>query len=134
MAVIIKRLFYRGVNTGGGGSVTAADVSYDNATSGLTATDAQAAIDELAANAESGDGYNHAFITTDWTGPSGGSYVITIPFATHKKNNPILAAYETSGADSVSVEVSYLIDVSNDIVISIPSTTDLRFSGRFIII
>lgn len=33
---------------GGGGAVAAEDVSYDNSTSGLTATDVQAAIDEVA--------------------------------------------------------------------------------------
>lgn len=33
---------------GGGGASTAADVSYDNTSSGLTADDVQAAIDELA--------------------------------------------------------------------------------------
>lgn len=36
---------------GGGGPVDAVDVAYDNTTSGLTATDTQAAIDELAASA-----------------------------------------------------------------------------------
>ena len=36
------------VNAGLGGSTTAAQVSYDNSGSGLTATDVQAAIDELA--------------------------------------------------------------------------------------
>lgn len=33
---------------GGGDSITAVDVSYDNTTSGLTATDVQSALDELA--------------------------------------------------------------------------------------
>lgn len=40
---------------GGGGPVAADDVTYDNAVSGLTATDVQAAIDEIAAGASSGD-------------------------------------------------------------------------------
>lgn len=35
-------------SSGGGGAVAADDVSYDNSTSGLTATDVQAAIDEVA--------------------------------------------------------------------------------------
>ena len=35
----------------GGGAVAAEDVTYDNSTSGLTATDAQAAIDEIVATA-----------------------------------------------------------------------------------
>ena len=34
--------------SGSGGETTAANVSYDNTTSGLTADDVQAAIDELA--------------------------------------------------------------------------------------
>jgi hypothetical protein len=43
---------------GGGGSFSgdAADVTYDNATSGLTATDVQAALDELAASGGGGAG------------------------------------------------------------------------------
>lgn len=34
---------------GGGGASTAADISYDNTSSGLTADNVQAAIDEVAA-------------------------------------------------------------------------------------
>lgn len=40
-----------------GGATDAADVAYDNAASGLTATDAQAALDELAARPSSSNGY-----------------------------------------------------------------------------
>lgn len=40
--------------TGGGGGGAAVDVAYDNATSGLSATDVQAAIDEIASGAGGG--------------------------------------------------------------------------------
>jgi hypothetical protein len=39
---------------GGGGSVTAASVTYDNSVSGLAATDVQAAIDEIVVDIENG--------------------------------------------------------------------------------
>lgn len=42
-------LLERGGSGSSGGASTAADISYDNTTSGLTATDVQAAIDEVAA-------------------------------------------------------------------------------------
>ena len=38
-------------SAGGGGGTTAAKISYDNATSGLTAVSAKAAIDELVTDA-----------------------------------------------------------------------------------
>lgn len=43
-------------STGVGGPVAADDVSYDNTASGLTATDMQAAIDEIAASGGGGGG------------------------------------------------------------------------------
>lgn len=44
------RLLEKEENGGGsGGATTAANVTYDNTTSGLTATNVQAAIDEVAA-------------------------------------------------------------------------------------
>ena len=46
-------------NAGGGGSTAADDVSYDNTTSHLTATDVQAAIDEMVANF--GDGVDELY-------------------------------------------------------------------------
>lgn len=42
-------LLERGGSGGSGGATTASAVSYDNTSSGLTATDVQAAIDEVAA-------------------------------------------------------------------------------------
>lgn len=42
-------LLEKRVDNAGGGGTTAENVSYDNTTSGLTATNVQAAIDEVAA-------------------------------------------------------------------------------------
>lgn len=42
-------LLEKRVDNAGGGGTTAANVSYDNTTSSLTATNVQAAIDEVAA-------------------------------------------------------------------------------------
>lgn len=54
-------LLEKNAGNGGGGASTAADVSYDNTSSGLTADDVQEAIDELASDLAAG----HEFSTTE---------------------------------------------------------------------
>ena len=130
MAVQIRRLFYRG--TGGSGGVEdAIDVGYDNSTSGLAATNVQDAIDEIV---DLLPGHTTSFIVANWVGPTvDNTYTITVPFSTHKKENPVVRAYEESGSDFVEVEVSVLLEPSNNLTISVPSTPDLRFNGKFIV-
>ena len=48
------------IEEGGGGASSAEDVSYDNTDSGLTATDVQAAIDEIVAEMPSGRSHNYS--------------------------------------------------------------------------
>lgn len=69
--------------SGGGGSTTAAKVSYSNATSGLNATNAQAAIDELAEIPKRlyGAGYQRA------TGDLADGESLTLDQTNAKKNN-----------------------------------------------
>ena len=67
-----------------------------------------------------------------WT-LSGSTYYIIIPFASHLKINPVVTAYELSGTDYVEVELSIIVDSSNNVTVQISSTPDLRFTGKLII-
>jgi hypothetical protein len=133
MTVVIKRLFYRGTSSGGG-ATDAQNVSYNNTTSGLPASNVQEAIDELANNSGS-SGEDYSFVNGTWLGPNvDGNYYITINFTTHNKENPTISVFETSGSNFVEVETQVTIDSSNNVIISVPSSPDLRFSGKIIII
>lgn len=132
MAVQIKRLFYRG--TGSGGATDASNVSYDNASSGLSATNVQQAIDELAAN-EGSTGAEYPFSSGSWSGPDlSGNYTITVTAAVHQKINPTVSVFEASGSDFLEVETQVLVDSSDNVTISVPASPDLRFVGKIVII
>jgi hypothetical protein len=128
MANIVKRLGYAGT---GSGSSSAANVVYDNDTSGLASNDVQGAIDELAASSSSK--YNITFNnSTDWTLISG-SYSLTVLKATHNRNNPTVQVFELVGSDYLQVETGVNVNSSEDVIITINSVPDLRFTGKILI-
>lgn len=118
------------------GSGGAADVGYDNASSGLTATDVQAAIDEIEGRvdtleASSGATYKvDKNATSDWGAASGGEYTITIAAGTHGKGTePDISIYRVVSGQRIpaTAEFSTNIAVSNgDITIKVPDSPDGR--------
>lgn len=87
-----------------GAETTAAGVSYDNSTSGLAATDVQAAIDELAA---SGGGGGSDVITVNT--PTNSSGTVTLDFASKSKYIGAI----TLGADVTTLAFSNLPGAGN---------------------
>jgi hypothetical protein len=79
--------------------------------------------------------YVHSFLTTDFTGPGGGNYTLSVAAATHGKGfNPILQIWEDIGGGSFEmVTVSYQIDSSGNLTLQVASSPDMRFSGKVII-
>lgn len=118
------------------GSGGAADVGYNNGSSGLTATDVQAAIDEIEGRVdtlESGSGATYKVdknATTDWGSASGGEYTITIAAGTHGKGTqPDISIYRVVSGQRIpaTAEFSTNIAVSNgDITIKVPDSPDGR--------
>lgn len=74
--------------------------------------------------------------TTDWSGPSGGLYTITVTAATHAKGgNPNVQVYELVGSDYELVQPnSLVINGLGDVTISTLQTPDTRFAGLILII
>lgn len=70
--------------------------------------------------------------TTDWT-LDVDSYFITVTKAIHKKDNPIVQTLELSGLDYVEVTTGVRVDASENVIITVNSTPDLRFEGKLII-
>ena len=114
-----------------GGSVVAADVTYDNSGSGLTATNIQDAIDELASSGSAS--YVDDFIVADWNLDSG-LYKYEILEAAHGKGvAPIIQVQQTNGLLYDDVQTGIEVNASGDITLTISSSPDLRFDGRSII-
>lgn len=81
--------------------------------------------------------YTQAFnSTTDWGVASGGFYYITVLAATH--GAPSIAevtVFETSGTDVIKIEVDEVkVDTTNNVTIRVPSSPDLRFAGKILIL
>ena len=130
MQVIIKRLFYRGTGSGGGGG-DASDIAYDNGSSGLPATNVQQAIDALSTSL---DGKSVSFTSGSWLGPDlDNNYTITIANTVHNKQNPDVTVFEEVSGEFVEVETMITLDASANIKLSIPSIPDLRFTGKITI-
>lgn len=69
-----------------------------------------------------------------WGSPSGGLYTLTVPVATHGKGqNPVVQILELNGSDYQNIAITHTIKPSGDIVITVPETPDLRFSGKVIV-
>ena len=124
MAVQIKRLSYSEVAVG---TIGAQAVTYDNSASGIPATNAQEAIDFLAA-ASAAD-FTQSFLTTDWVlGPAG--YTITILESAHgKATTPEVTVLEAGAVVVTGVEVA----LNGDVTLTINSDPDARFAGTVII-
>jgi hypothetical protein len=75
--------------------------------------------------------------TTDWTGPSGGFYELSIAQLSHTRGvNPQIQIYELVSGDYVLVNVDQVIvdDITGDVILKVPSSPDLRFNGKVILI
>ena len=121
-------------SSGGGGDVTGpassvdGDIAIFDGATGKVIKDSGITVASLAH-------YIQIFnATTDWTGPTGSSYSISIPFSTHGKTNPILQTYELNGSDYVEVETGIRIDTSHNVLITVNSSPDLRFAGKIHIV
>lgn len=73
--------------------------------------------------------------TTDWVGPSGGFYTITIAQVTHQKGiNPQVQVLELDGSNFNIVDVDRVqVTPTGDVEIRVPASPDLRFNGKIII-
>jgi len=73
--------------------------------------------------------------TSDWSGPTGGYYTITIPEATHLQGvNPLVEAFDsTTGTYAVVTPDSLAVDGSGNVTISVTSSPDNRFPGKIVI-
>lgn len=132
MANILKRIQYTVVD----GTIQAVNVTYDNTTSGLTATDVQSAIDEIVAGGGGGTAsrYTLDFLSADWV-LAVDDYILSISAATHGKGlNPTITTYFDNGSLLEEVEVSVSIDGSGNVVLYVTSSPDNRFDGKLIII
>lgn len=128
MAVQLKRLKFSDVVQG---TVPAQNVSYDNGTSGLSATDVQAAIDELAASSGASQ-YVLAFTTLDWN-LNASNYELSVSEATHGGGqNPNVVVFEGTGPyDEVTVNVN--VDNTGNVTVKINQIPDARFAGKIVI-
>lgn len=128
--------FIRVVNESSSGGGTASDTSYDNSLSGLSATDVQDAIDELAGGVSVAK-YSQTFNnTTDWGAPSGGYYSIQVLATTHSLGtNPNVQVFESAGGGSYDVTTPDMIRInsSGDVTIVVTENIDARFTGKLII-
>lgn len=123
--------YSRIVINGGGGSGDAVDTAYDNTSSGLTATNVQDAIDELAAS--TGASYVAAFSPVSWV-LDAGLYKYTVTAATHGRGvNPVLQVYQENGLNYDEVITGVEITPAGNITLTVSSSPDLRFSGKIII-
>lgn len=84
----------------------------------------------------SGTPYSQTFLTATWSGPSGGYYTITILESTHGKGtDPGVEVYETSGTDDDQVTIDRIrVNSSGDVELRVPSSPDLRFDGKVVIL
>ncbi len=76
--------------------------------------------------------YQSSFTTGDWVLVSG-NYELTLTKATHNIDSPVVTVYETVGLFFEEVDVFVKINGSDDVVISVSATPDLRFNGLIII-
>lgn len=66
--------------------------------------------------------------TTDWSGPSGGFYTISVLKSTHNKGSTVdVHVYE----NDIEVESGITVDSNGDVTISVSETPDGRFVGRY---
>lgn len=114
-----------------GGATSAEDLSYDNSTSGLLATNVQDALDELAVSV--GAAYIGNFVIGSWS-LNIDKYEFDILETTHSRGTtPMIQVYENNAGTYEEVEVGVEISSLGDITLTTTSTPDARFAGRVII-
>jgi len=129
MANIVIRVAYDAI-TGGNSAST---ISYDNSGSGLSATDVQAAIDELATSSSTRyvDTFNS---TTDWA-LNVSDYQMLYSVAAHQKGaNPNTSVFIDVAGVYEYVEPVIEVDGSGNVTIKVSSTPDNRFAGKVVIL
>lgn len=123
---------YQKVNiSGGAGATDAVDLNYDNSGSGLTSTNVQDAIDELAVAV--GAAYIGNFLIGSWS-LNVDKYEFDILETTHSRGTtPMIQVYENNAGTYEEVGVGIEVNGSGDITLTVTSTPDARFAGRVII-
>lgn len=117
-----------GSTGGGGGTYTPANPSDYSPVPGTV----DAALDQLADRTTK---YEQTFIISDWTGPSGGEYSLTILEAAHTKGiNPHIFVFEDVAGFFEQVTVSVTVANTGTITLKVLETPDLRFAGKLTII
>ena len=73
--------------------------------------------------------------TTDWSGPSGGFYTVTLAWADHgKSKSPIAQVFQKDGTDYYGVDVDRVtVNSSGDVTIRVPDSPDSRFEGKLVV-
>lgn len=118
-------------SSGGGGDVVGpassidGDIAIFDGVTGKLLADSGISISSISPN------FTATFnATTDWAGPAGGSYTITILKATHLKDAPVVQLFELNAPDYIVVETGIRVDPSDNVFITVNSTPDLRFAGK----
>lgn len=125
-----------GINVDGNVIGVAGEISFISSDNSITITaDPQQGVIDFTTIGGGSSAYKQDFLVTDWAGPIASSYTLTILFSSHGKVSPAVEIYEDiGGGDYEEVDTSILIDSSNNVIITVPNTPDLRFAGRVIII
>lgn len=116
-----------------GGASSADQVSYDNSTSGSSATNVQEAIDQLFEGITPEAKYELSFNTSSWL-INGEFYEIVVTQTVHKKGtNPVVNVFETIESEDHSLLVNIIVDDNGNIKIQTTASPDNRFSGKLIV-
>ena len=106
----------------GPASSTAGNIAIFDDNTGKVIDDSGRSINDL-------DNYAQTFVIADWV-LDVDTYSLTISKATHGKDDPMVAVYEVSGSDYIRVETGVRIDSSENVILKINATPDLRFDGK----
>jgi|GEM_PF-5196714 hypothetical protein len=123
------------INIGGNLVGIAGEISFISSDSSveIVADPQQGTIDFKAIGAAGSSPFKQEFLVSDWVSV-GSFYELTISSATHGKTGPSVEIYELTGGIYEEVDASITVDASNNVIINVPQTPDLRFAGRVIII
>jgi hypothetical protein len=81
-----------------------------------------------------GGAYVDSFSAVEWVGPVSGSYSLSYPQALHLKgSNPTIVVCEFAASIYTPLDVPTEIDLFGNIILKVPQTPDLRFTGIVII-
>lgn len=94
--------------------VDASEITFDSSDDSINiSTDPDTNTINLTVSATGGSvsKYTRNILLADWTGPSAGEYVISIPFLHHQKQNPVVTCYENN---TLTGEID-LVDISTSV-------------------